>query len=26
VMDSDDLRRVTEMTIVTVMYQEKDAR
>lgn len=25
-MDSDDLHRVTEMTIVTVMYQEKDAR
>jgi hypothetical protein len=25
-MDSDDLRRVTEMTIVTVMYQKKDAR
>lgn len=24
-MDSDDLHRVTAMTIVTVMYQEKDA-
>lgn len=24
-MDSDDLHRVTEMTIVTVMYSEKDA-